>query len=563
MDSRIPELATGAVPSMNDRDFDVLRGIVREVTGIVLADSKRTMLASRLVTRLRRMNLSSFSEYREALADPGVFSEERQAFINAVTTNKTSFFREPHQFEVFAKQVIPEFVQRAEKTGQRRVRIWSAACSTGEEPWTLSMVLRECLPSPDSWDVKILASDIDTDVLAKAGQGLYDAQHIEGLSRDRIAKHFTQGRDGSLVVNDALKRWVAFRQLNFMDATWPIRTRFDVVMCRNASIYFDQPTQKRLFGRLADLLEPRGHLFVGHAEVLHWPELPLEASPGGVYRLKAGYASPPLPTTPLPSRPSTPRPRASAPVTSPGFDPLPPPPRSSAPRASAPRASAPRASAPVTGPGFEALPPTPAAARPSAPRPSAPRGPAPSAPRSVVRAPEGFEVVVINVGEMHASGSPVEIKTLLGSCVAACLFDPSTGIGGMNHFLLPDSADAGSDPARFGVHAMEMLINALMKLGADRRRLEGKLFGGGNVLGSVAQRPTVGERNSTFAREFLAKEHIPLVAERLRSDCGTEVRFWAHTGRVFIRDISTSLLDLSRERKPVLPAPKGGDVELF
>ena len=118
MDSRIPELATGAVPPMSDRDFDALRGIVREVTGIVLADSKRTMLASRLVTRLRRMNLASFSEYREALADPGVFSEERQAFINAVTTNKTSFFREPHQFEVLARQVIPEFVQRAEKTGQ-------------------------------------------------------------------------------------------------------------------------------------------------------------------------------------------------------------------------------------------------------------------------------------------------------------------------------------------------------------------------------------------------------------------------------------------------------------
>lgn len=536
MESRSPELAMGAVPPMSDRDFEALRGIVREITGIVLADSKRTMLASRLVTRLRRMNLGSFSEYREALADPGVFSGERQAFINAVTTNKTSFFREPHQFEVLARQVLPELVQRAEKSGQRRIRVWSAACSTGEEPWTLAMVLRECLPSPDAWDVKILASDIDTDVLAKAAQGSYDTQHIDGLSRDRIARHFTEGRDGALVVNDALKRWVAFRQLNFMDASWPIRTRFDIVMCRNASIYFDQATQKRLFGRLADLLEPRGHLFVGHAEVLHWPDLPLEASPGGVYRLKAGHVSPPLPTTPLPSRPSAPS-RAAAAVSGPGFEPL-------------PRASTPSA------------PPPP---RVSAPRPSASRvaAPTPSAPRPLVRAPEGFEVVVINVGEMHAAGSPVEVKTLLGSCVAACLFDPSTGIGGMNHFLLPDSTDAGADPARFGVHAMEMLINALMKLGADRRRLEGKLFGGGNVLGSVAQRPTVGERNSTFAREFLAKERIPLVAERLQSDCGTEVRFWAHTGRVFIRDISTSLLDLSRERKPTLPALKGGDVELF
>lgn len=173
------------------------------------------------------------------------------------------------------------------------------------------------------------------------------------------------------------------------------------------------------------------------------------------------------------------------------------------------------------------------------------------------------DAVKVLPGEFFVHDEDILVMTTLGSCIAACLWDREKKIGGMNHFLLPDSADAGSDPARFGVHAMEMLINALMKLGADRRRLEGKLFGGGNVLGSVAQRPTVGERNSTFARAFLAKEHIPLVAERLQSDCGTEVRFWAHTGRVFIRDISTSLLDLSRERKPVLPVLKGGDVELF
>jgi chemotaxis protein methyltransferase CheR len=501
MSARDSEFAL-AVPVMTDRDFHALRALVRDETGIVLADSKRTMLASRLVSRLRALKLGSFDAYRQQLGDPQVFGREKQHFINAVTTNKTSFFREGHQFDVLARDLVPQWVQRAQRTGVRRVRVWSAACSSGEEPWTVAMVLRETLPSPESWDVRILASDIDTDVLAKAERGVYDQSRLEGLSRERLMKHFVPGRGehtGAVVVSDTLKRWVTFRQLNFLDPSWPIRTTFDLVLCRNASIYFDQPTQKTLFGRIAALIEPGGRLFVGHAEVLHWPELGLEAQAGGVYR------------------------RSAEAVATPG--------------------AAPRA-APV-----------------ERPRLNFPRPPVPVR-RSVAPPPEGVEQVIINVGEMHASDTPVEVKTLLGSCVAACLYDPVTGIGGMNHFLLPDSTDTGGDPARFGVHAMEMLINALMKLGADRRRLEAKLFGGGNVLGSVARRPTVGERNAEFAREFLRREGIPLKGERLLSDCGTEVRFWPHAGRAFIRDIATTLLDLSRERAAP-PQPKGGDVELF
>jgi chemotaxis protein methyltransferase CheR len=503
-----------SIPTMTDRDFHALRTMVRDATGIVLADSKRTMLASRLISRLRVLKLPSFAAYREQLEDPQVLAREKQSFINAVTTNKTSFFREGHQFEVLARELVPRWIERAQRTGTRRVRVWSAACSSGEEPWTVAMVLRETLPSPDSWDVRILASDIDTEVLARAERGVYDTSRLEGLSRARLTKHFVPGRGeqaGQVMVSDTLKRWVSFRQLNFMDQSWPIRTTFDLVLCRNASIYFDQPTQKTLFGRLAALIEPGGHLFVGHAEVLHWPELGLEARAGGVYGRS---------------------PRGGAPARTELHHVAP---------ARVPPAVV-RRPAPVSGPPRRAL------AAPS-PRASAP-------------ARDGFEQVVINVGEMHTSDRPVEIKTLLGSCVAACLYDPVTGIGGMNHFLLPDSSDAGGDTARFGVHAMEMLINALMKLGADRRRLEGKLFGGGNVLGSVSRRPTVGERNAEFAREFLRKEGIVLRGERLQSDCGTEVRFWPHVGRVFIRDIATTLLDLSRER--ILPAvAKGGDVELF
>jgi chemotaxis protein methyltransferase CheR len=515
MTARDSEAIGLSVPAMTDRDFHALRTMVRDATGIVLADSKRTMLASRLISRLRVLKLPSFAAYREQLEDPQVLAREKQSFINAVTTNKTSFFREGHQFDVLARELVPRWIQRAQRTGTRRVRVWSAACSSGEEPWTVAMVLREALPSPDSWDVRILASDIDTEVLAKAERGVYDTSRLEGLSRERLLKHFVPGRGeqaGQVMVSDTLKRWVSFRQLNFMDPSWPIRTTFDLVLCRNASIYFDQPTQKALFGRLAALIEPGGNLFVGHAEVLHWPELGLEAQAGGVYVRSGGGGA---------------AVRTQAPLRT-----------------------------PVRGP--------PEVVKSAAPLPSGlhRRARVSAAPRASAPTREGFEQVVINVGEMHSSDRPVEIKTLLGSCVAACLYDPVTRIGGMNHFLLPDSTDAGPDSARFGVHAMEMLINALMKLGVDRRRLEAKLFGGGNVLGSVTRRPTVGERNAAFAREFLRKEGIVLKGERLLSDCGTEVRFWPHEGRVFIRDIATTLLDLSRER--ITPAlPKGGDVELF
>jgi chemotaxis protein methyltransferase CheR len=491
-------------PTLEVRDFNALRASVKEVTGIVLADSKRTMLASRLLPRLRALNLPSFAAYRTYLESPQAFASERQSFINAVTTNKTSFFREGHQFDVLATQVVPLLVERATRTGRREVRVWSAACSTGEEPWTVAMVLRERLPSPASWNVHILATDIDTAVLATASRGVYDAQHIDGLSRERLAKHFVPSRDGAgtVHIHDELKRWVTFRQLNFMDVAWPIQSKFDLILCRNASIYFDAATQCRLFTRLAALLEPTGFLFVGHAEVIHWPEVPVQAQAGGVYRRRAG-ANSSAPTTEMESA------SLGKPVLK--------PPKSR---------------------------------------------PAPAI-RLSPRSPEsGLSQVVINVGEMHASSEPVEIKTLLGSCVAACLYDPKSGVGGMNHFLLPDSTHEVHDPARFGVHAMEMLINELMKLGAERRRLKAKLFGGGNIL-ARHQRPTVGERNAEFARSFLRREGIPLVSERLVPECGTEVRFWPHAGRVFVRDVPTALLDMTRERTATPSMLKAGDVELF
>lgn len=519
---------SGALPTLTDDDFSELRRLVHEVTGISLADSKRVMLASRLAPRLRKLGLSTFKSYRAKLATSAGLGEERQALINAITTNKTGFFREGHQFEFLAKTVVPAIVARAETSGRREVTVWSAACSTGQEPWTIMMTLAESLPAFERWTIRVLATDIDTQVLERAATAVYSGSELEGVSPERLKRHFEPAREvgaGHYRVKEALRRAVSFRPLNFIDEVWPIRSRFDFIMCRNASIYFEAPTQVTLFNRLADLLVSDGWLFVGHAEVLHWMAERLDAQPGGIYQLRGGGAAVARRTA-SPARPMPPLSHASAPRPSNAtFAPRPLPPPRSAPRPSKPRSSAPRPSSP---------------------------------PQSA-----GLESITISVGETHTSTTPVEIKTLLGSCVAACLFDPVLGIGGMNHFLLPHTASTNAlDRQRFGVHAMETLINALMGAGADRRRLQAKIFGGGNVLDSVTRRPSVGEQNASFAREFLDKEHIALVGEHVGGNTGMEVRFHPHSGRVFVRAIGRELIDLSREEAEEMPVA-AGEAELF
>jgi chemotaxis protein methyltransferase CheR len=524
----------GVTIEMADAEFEALRKLVHQLTGIVLADSKRVMLAARLNSRLRELNLPDYAVYRRLVETPQGLERERQALINAVTTNKTNFFREPHQFDVLQKELVPRWVERARRTGQRQVRIWSAACSTGQEPWTLAVALAETLPDASAWSIEIFGTDIDTQVLQTAQQATYRADEMQGVEPERLRRFFKQV-PGGYQVADALRKWARFAPLNFMAERWPIEHRYDLILCRNASIYFDAPTQERLFNRLADHIEPGGYLFVGHAEVLHFMQRRLESRPGGIYRVPEGGLRGAAPSAPQP-----PPPRASA-----------PPPRASAPP---PRASAPppRASAP---------PPPP---RPS--QPASSRGVVGQArSQGVQGAIEGLTQLAIHAGELHATRENIEIKTLLGSCIAACLYDPVAKVGGMNHFLLPSTSSDDFERLRFGAFAMEMLINNLMTLGADRQRLKAKVFGGANVLEGVTSRPTVGERNAAFVREFLAKEHIEIVSERLGGNRGLDVRFHPVTGRAFARDIGSEQLDLRYEKNPTPtgPATGGGTAELF
>lgn len=251
-----------------EQDFACIRALLQQHAGIVLADSKTDMVYSRLAKRLRLLGLTSFVQYctRLQAGEPG----EIEQFVNALTTNLTSFFREEYHFEALRATVLPALLQA--KARSRRLRLWSAGCSTGEEPYSLAMLVKETVPPAAGWDVKILATDIDSNVLATARQGVYSLDRLQGLSPQRLQRWFHKGvgaRAGLVRLVPELRELVVFRQLNLMQP-WPMRAPFDVIFCRNVVIYFDKVTQKTLFERFANVLDSQhGYLFVGHSESLH------------------------------------------------------------------------------------------------------------------------------------------------------------------------------------------------------------------------------------------------------------------------------------------------------
>lgn len=249
-----------------DADFRRIIEMVKTLTGISLSDAKRDMVYSRLSRRIRELKIDTFSDYCDIVSQPD--SAEIGNFVNAITTNLTSFFREPHHFDYLANTVLPYLFKQRKL--ERRIRIWSAGCSTGEEPYTLAMVLSENMPKSEKWDVKILATDLDTNVLATARAGLYSKEKLNGISDERLKRWFLKGQgdqDGFVRVRSELQELITFNQLNLM-GEWPMRGQFDVIFCRNVVIYFDKPTQSILFDRYANLLKDDGYLFVGHSESL-------------------------------------------------------------------------------------------------------------------------------------------------------------------------------------------------------------------------------------------------------------------------------------------------------
>ena len=252
--------------TLSAAEFDRIRELVREHTGIALSEAKRQLVYGRLSRRLRALKLTAFRDYIAMIEDG--HPEELEEFTNAVTTNLTSFFREPHHFEYLAKDLLPKLV--ASDSGKRRLRIWCCAASTGEEPYSISMVLREAQPLLTGWDAKLLATDLDSNVLATGATGEYGADRFTNMSQARLKNWFSPVSGGAKrysAVNE-LRSLITFKQLNLMHE-WPMKGPFDAIFCRNVIIYFDKPTQKVLFERMATMQRPGDHLFLGHSESLY------------------------------------------------------------------------------------------------------------------------------------------------------------------------------------------------------------------------------------------------------------------------------------------------------
>lgn len=441
--------AAAVVPQLRMETFRRFQELLRDRVGVFLTAAKAQLLISRLASRLRARDCASLEAYLELVTSAPGHRDEFQAMVNRITTNKTDFFRESHHFPMLAAHV--ESLTRDDP--EYPVRVWSAACSTGEEPYTIAMVLRESLTPDAAAHASILASDIDTQVLERAGHGVYPQRRFAGIDPQRWQRWFLRGRGkhaGAVKVRPDLRRLVRFAQLNLVGEDWPEREAFDAVFCRNTLIYFDRPTQLAVVQRLAERLRPGGLLFLGHSENLLGDVPGLEPAGSTVFRRS--------------------RSRGGSAAEAPGI--------------------------PLRALGARVL-----------------------------------------SGGMFCSARPAVVRTLLGSCVAACLFDPSTQIGGMNHFMLPKGRERGTGRAlAYGAHAMEMLINEIMRHGGDRRRLQAKVFGAATVLTDFQGGAAVAQRNAEFVRRYLRDERIPIVGEKLGGTHPIQVRFETHTGRAFARD---------------------------
>ncbi len=480
--------------AISDADFDRVRTLLAKLAGISLSDAKRQLVVSRLKRRLIALGLPSFGAYCNLLESP-TGAAELQTFVNRLTTNKTDFFREPHHFDILRDRVVPEFLRSARQGRRHTLRVWCAASSSGEEPWTLAIVLADALKRMPEVDFRIDASDIDTEVLAKANRAVYPMSAIDVPELTDSGRFFLRGTGshaGTVRVRDELRAKVSFRPLNLNESseTWGWPKKFDAIFCRNVLIYFNRATQIDVTERLVSQLSPGGWLFFGHAESVAATNAEIERVGQTAYRLRSSDSA------------SSPPPDAARKVARPSIV---------APNG-APRFSR---SARVEERRDETR-----ASRQAAP-------------------PEELQVT-LGIGDVYATAAPAILRTVLGSCVAACLYDPVAHVGGMCHFLLPSARDDDGSSTRYGVNALERLINATMGAGADRRRLRVKAFGGAHLFGPDASFGRIGERNSSFIREFFLREGIPLVSELLEGANALKVLFYPHSGKAMVAPVSTS-----------------------
>lgn len=251
--------------SFDDHDFDFIVRKVYDHTGITLAPHKKDMVYGRLARRLRELQLSAFSQYCQLLeSEQG--NDELGKFVNAVTTNLTGFFRESHHFD-HLKEALQSMVARPPKG--KRIRIWSSACSSGQEPYSIAMTMREAISTIGQWDARILATDIDSNMVQTGHAGEYRKDLLDKIPSAYRRKYVEETKLSTTgTIKEDIKALIAFKQLNLLHQ-WPMKGPFDFIFCRNVVIYFDKPTQKTLFEKMANLLAPNGILYIGHSESLY------------------------------------------------------------------------------------------------------------------------------------------------------------------------------------------------------------------------------------------------------------------------------------------------------
>ncbi len=267
------------------RDFNFLRKIANDHSGIVISEDKFNMLYSRLSRRVRTLGLRSFGEYCDYIRNRGT-NEEILELVNAITTNMTAFFRENHHFEFLSRDVVPELLRH--NSGTCKIRIWSAGCSTGEEPYSISIVLRESLSGVVGWDVKIFASDVDSNALTHASRGIYSEEQVSGIPESRLRRWFLKGKGGQkgmVRMKPGVRDLIDFGQLNLMK-NWNVPEPMDVIFCRNVIIYFNRSAKITLIERFANTLKEGGYLFMGHSETLFRLTDRFETIGNTIYRKK-------------------------------------------------------------------------------------------------------------------------------------------------------------------------------------------------------------------------------------------------------------------------------------
>lgn len=273
--------------SLSKLDFDRLSSFIYNECGIKMPESKKVMVEARLRKRLKDLEIGSYNEYCNLLFSKSGNNQEITQMVDVITTNKTDFFREPRQFEFLKERALTELINIDGAGIQKPLKVWSAGCSTGEEPYTLSIVLNEFAQNFPRYTYSILATDISTRVLQKAALGIYELEKTAPIPKQLLQKYFlkSKNRDNKVVrVIPELRKTINFQWLNFMENDFGINEKFDLIFCRNVIIYFDKPTQDKLIEKLIKYLKPGGYFLLGHSESIFNTNLPLVQVAASTYR---------------------------------------------------------------------------------------------------------------------------------------------------------------------------------------------------------------------------------------------------------------------------------------